>query len=344
MEVIPDWKNGKLKKKNCSVPKWTLIWTPGLTPIDKYRSRISHYHNHHQHSLTALLQQHDAPTAQRDTSPDLRTAKRRTTARTSATALTAPSLSRPSTVRDGVKKVKYSTTAVRTRSRSLERLTLDPDSQHEDELEGSGEHITAFPMIQAAGPEGTVMVFRPLNERDLKEAMSHLPHPRVAKPHHAGTEASQADWNHTDNETYRQAVKTLRQQMKDNFPAKVNTTKINYCTQKKDESVDDYYVRLYDTFNRYSRMLEPDDRGDVPQISLMSGLRPEIATIIKQTCTRWEDEKLEKIRQYALHAERLLEEKGGRKGGKELQLTTLTMYKVTEGAGVEEEGDKDCLN
>ncbi|KAL0199323.1 hypothetical protein M9458_007863, partial [Cirrhinus mrigala] len=171
------------------------------------------------------------------------------------------------------------------------------------------------------------------------------------RPHFPTTNPrrSQADWQHDDNETYRQAVKTLCQQIKDNFPAKVNATKIN-CTQKKDESVDDYYVRLYDTFNRYSGMPEPDDRGDVPQMweshlrsSLMSGLRPEIATIIKQTCIGWEDEKLEKIRQYALHAERLLEEKGGRKGGKELQLTALTMYKGGEDAGVEEEGDKDCL-
>ncbi|KAL0185759.1 hypothetical protein M9458_017429, partial [Cirrhinus mrigala] len=267
---------------------------------------------------------------------------------TSAMALTAPS-SRPSTVRDGVKKVKYSMTGVRTRSRCLERLTLNPDSPHEDEPEDSGEHVTAFPMIQVAGPEGTVMVFQPWNERDLKDAMSHLPHPRDSgekfatdldmfcqefsptmqelkrllmlklgatdwhkiRPHFptSNTRRSKADWNHDDNETYRHAVETLCQQIKNNFPVKVNTTKINYCTQKKDESVDDYYVRLYDTLNRYSEMPEPDDRGDVPQISLMSGLRPEIATIIKQTCIGWEDEKLEKIRQYALHAERLLEEK-----------------------------------
>lgn len=47
----------------------------------------------------------------------------------------------------------------------------------------------------------------------------------------------------------------------------------------------------------------------------MSGLKPEIAAIIKQTCIGWEDEKLEKIRQHALHAERLLEERGGKKKG-----------------------------
>ncbi|RXN28333.1 hypothetical protein ROHU_019344 [Labeo rohita] len=91
---------------------------------------------------------------------------------------TAPSSSRPSTVRDGVKKVKYSTTGIGTRSRSLEKLTLDSDSLYEDELRDNREHVTTLPMIQVSGPEGTVMVFRPWNERDLKEAMSHLPHPK----------------------------------------------------------------------------------------------------------------------------------------------------------------------
>ncbi|RXN10834.1 hypothetical protein ROHU_030465 [Labeo rohita] len=91
---------------------------------------------------------------------------------------TAPSSSRPSTVRDGVKRVKYFTTGIGTRSRSLEKLTLDSDSLYEDELRDNREHVTTLPMIQVSGPEGTVMVFRPWNERDLKEAMSHLPHPK----------------------------------------------------------------------------------------------------------------------------------------------------------------------
>ncbi|KAL1261327.1 hypothetical protein QQF64_006592 [Cirrhinus molitorella] len=33
-------------------------------------------------------------------------------------------------------------------------------------------------MIQAAGPSGTVMVFQPWSEKDLKEAMTHLPQPK----------------------------------------------------------------------------------------------------------------------------------------------------------------------
>ncbi|KAL1274567.1 hypothetical protein QQF64_027381 [Cirrhinus molitorella] len=48
--------------------------------------------------------------------------------------------------------------------------------------------------------------------------------------------------------------------------------------------------------------------------SLMSGLKPEITAIIKQTCIGWEDEKLEKIRQHALLAKRLLEEKARGQG------------------------------
>ncbi len=57
-------------------------------------------------------------------------------------------------------------------------MTLQPDGLDGNELEESGEHVGAFPMIQVAGPDGTVMVFQPWNERDLKEAMTHLPHPK----------------------------------------------------------------------------------------------------------------------------------------------------------------------
>lgn len=98
--------------------------------------------------------------------------------------------------------------------------------------------------------------------------------------------------------------------------------------QQRNESVDDYYVPLYETFNNYSGIPEPDKHEEVPQMwesnlrsSLMSGSKPEITAIIKQTCIRWEDEKLERIRQHALHAERLLEERAGKKKEKELQQT-----------------------
>ncbi len=46
-----------------------------------------------------------------------------------------------------------------------------------------------FPMIQVAGPQETVMVFRPWNEKDLKEAMTHLPHPKVSGEKFANDQA-----------------------------------------------------------------------------------------------------------------------------------------------------------
>ncbi|KAF4098603.1 hypothetical protein G5714_020633 [Onychostoma macrolepis] len=54
--------------------------------------------------------------------------------------------------------MKYSMTGVNTRSKAHERLTLQPDSLDEDELEERGEHVGAFPMIQVAGPDRTASV------------------------------------------------------------------------------------------------------------------------------------------------------------------------------------------
>lgn len=121
-------------------------------------------------------------------------------------------------------------------------------------------------MIQVAGPNGTVMVSRPWNKKDLKEAMTHLPHPKDSgekfakdldmfcqefsptmqelkrllmlklgatdwhkiRPHFptGNAQTKNADWNHADNEAYRQAVETLCQRIKTDFPVRVNTTKV----------------------------------------------------------------------------------------------------------------------
>ncbi|KAI2645312.1 Semaphorin-4A [Labeo rohita] len=48
------------------------------------------------------------------------------------------------------------------------------------------------------------------------------------------------------------------------FPARVDTSRIGNCWQTREESVQDYYHRLYKTFNKHSGLEEPDDRGNQP--------------------------------------------------------------------------------
>ncbi|KAF4114051.1 hypothetical protein G5714_004274 [Onychostoma macrolepis] len=145
-------------------------------------------------------------------------------------------------------------TGVSTRSKAHEKVTLQPDSLNEDEREERGEHV------QVSVPDGTVMVFRPWNEKDLKKAMMHLPHPKVSgekfandldlfcqefsptlqglkrllmlklgatdwhkiKPHYPTGNAQRK--KNKNNEAYRLAVTTLCQRIETDFPVRVNTT------------------------------------------------------------------------------------------------------------------------
>ncbi len=167
-----------------------------------------------------------------------------------------------------------------TESMTKEEQMIEPDDLDE-EGPRDGE-------VQTAGPKGPIMVFCPWSLKDLKEAMTHLPHPKDSgdkfaadllvfckefsptmqalkrllmlklgakdwqkvRPHFPVNNAARihVEWAHDDNRPYRNAVELLCQRVKTAFPVRVDIAKINSCIQGKDELVMDYYVRLYETF------------------------------------------------------------------------------------------------
>ncbi len=160
------------------------------------------------------------------------------------------------------------------------------------------------PMVEVAGPDGSVMVYRPWTVTDMKEAMAHLPSPDDAGDrfsdelttfceefspttqelkrllavklgatnwHKVSSQMPTTErprvhgtWLHEANEQYRSAVTDLTQAMKAAFPARVDTAKINGCCQVREESVRDYHARLFEIFRKHSGMAEPEDRGTQP--------------------------------------------------------------------------------
>lgn len=224
---------------------------------------------------------------------------------------------------------------MRTRS---ERPTTESDDQDGKE-------------VKVAGPNETNMVFQPWSEKDLREAITHLPHPRdsgikfadelqifceefsptlqelkhllmlklgatdwnkVGKHFPTAYAArTHVEWNHADNEPYRSAVELLCRHVKTAFLVRVDIAKIDSCIQRKDEAVQEYYVRLYETFNKHSGITEPPDRGDRPGIwesfmrsRFLNGLRPKLSTAVKQSCNGWEKARLDTVRDHAIHAEK----------------------------------------
>ncbi len=148
------------------------------------------------------------------------------------------------------------------------------------------------PMVEVAGPDGSVMVYRPWTVTDMKEAMAHLPSPDDAGDrfsdelttfceefspttqelrrllavklgatnwHKVSSQMPTTErrrehgtWLHEANEPYRSAVADLTKAMKAAFPARVDTAKINGCCQVREESVRDYHARLFEIFRKHS--------------------------------------------------------------------------------------------
>ncbi|KAL0152817.1 hypothetical protein M9458_051877 [Cirrhinus mrigala] len=75
-----------------------------------------------------------------------------------------------------------------------------------------------------------------------------------------------SSWTYEANANYCTAVAELAEAIKVAFPARVDTARIGNCCQTREESIQDYYHRLYKTFNKHSGLEEPDKRGDQPGI------------------------------------------------------------------------------
>ncbi len=232
--------------------------------------------------------------------------------------------------------------------------------------------ITA-PMIEVSGPDEPIMVFRPWTVTDMKEAMAHLLSPEEAVDrfstelvtfckefsptvhelrrllavklgasswHKVSGRLQREDcwrenseWEHRHNLEYRTAVEELAEGIRTSFPARVDTSKIGNCCQNREESVQDYYHRLHEIFNKHCGLTEPADRGNQPETWechlrswFLNGLRPEIAQVVKTSYIEWKNGRLSAVLAHALHAEELQTAKKERvkaKTDKDLQLVLV---------------------
>ncbi len=73
----------------------------------------------------------------------------------------------------------------------------------------------------------------------------------------------EADWGNANNQAYKDEIERVCAAMRRACPLHVDTSKIQRCRQAPEETVEDYYERLCETFNRYSGLTEPATRGDV---------------------------------------------------------------------------------
>ncbi len=85
-----------------------------------------------------------------------------------------------------------------------------------------------------------------------------------------------SEWEHRHNLEYRTAVEELAEDIKTSFPASVDTSKIGYCCQNREEFVE--------IFNKHSGLAEAADRGNQPETWechlrswFLNGLTPEQA-------------------------------------------------------------------
>ncbi|KAI2661078.1 hypothetical protein H4Q32_030105 [Labeo rohita] len=173
-------------------------------------------------------------------------------------------------------------------------------------------------MVEVSRPDG-VMVFRPWTvSRKLRGEDYH----RMS-----------SNWTDETNANYCTAVAELAEAIKVAFPARVDTSKIGNCCQTREESVQDYYHRLYETFNKHSGLDEPDDRGNQPgtwechlRSWFLNGLRPEIAQAVKGNYIEWKNGRLTAVLAHALHAEEqqaTKKERARAKTDKDLQLALV---------------------
>ncbi|KAI2644988.1 Mediator of RNA polymerase II transcription subunit 30 [Labeo rohita] len=97
--------------------------------------------------------------------------------------------------------------------------------------------------------------------------MAHLPNPVEAvsgKLRGEDYRRASSSWTDEANANYCTAVAELAEAIKVAFPACVDTARIANCCQIREESVEDYYHRLYETFNKHRGLEEPDERGNQP--------------------------------------------------------------------------------
>lgn len=140
-----------------------------------------------------------------------------------------------------------------------------------------------MPAGKIAGPDRPILVHRLWTKDDIDKAASHLQDPKTSgnrfvpvfqafrqefKSTVPEIKMSATDYqkissklagdqrcvhpvyNHQDNATYRRALQDLMDEIKKQFPDKIDIGKITVCRQKPNEPVEDYLTRLTATFDQ----------------------------------------------------------------------------------------------
>ncbi len=146
-------------------------------------------------------------------------------------------------------------------------------------------------------------------------------------------------WEDESNAQYRDIVRCLCNAFTQAFPIKVNMAKITACKQKDDENPDEYLTRLTEIFNTYSGLQLPDELSNTPDVQeihlcncFLNGLKPDIASAVKNSCIGWNDARLSELRRHAVHAhDQILSKKKKKEetAQKELHMAAITMYNTT---------------
>ncbi|XP_053290716.1 uncharacterized protein LOC128450974 isoform X1 [Pleuronectes platessa] len=152
------------------------------------------------------------------------------------------------------------------------------------------------------------------------------------------------DWAHADNHGYGQFITDLCEEIRQQFPARMDMSKISMCKQGEDETVTDYLHRLSEVHTANSGLERPNAMGGQNPITpweahlrdrFIHGVRPEISEMVKTNCIAWESATLGKVELHATHAEKLLNSKKKKEKSEfteRLQMAQLAAYQ-TQGRG-----------
>ncbi|XP_027135833.1 uncharacterized protein LOC109142178 [Larimichthys crocea] len=224
-----------------------------------------------------------------------------------------------------------------------------------------------MPMVEYPGPTGPIRVHRGWTDPDMMEAGKQLPSlesggyrfgeelvsfcknwsptshelrrllkkrltsdqfQRITTDLDGDYHQEQSEWRAAGE--YERWVVGVSKAIERAFPQKVCMTTIQQCTQKKEESTEDYYHRLSGVFEQYCGIPKPNnmDRENYETVyeshlksCFLSGLRPSV----QSSCIGWKDQRLKEIRRHAKHAE----ERQTEERDKELEKRELTQYNAS---------------
>ena len=284
VQALVFWKEESMYREQERTKSYETLYELQRTGNAIHASSMSSTENHACHAgavTSGVASSLRAPLSPTRQTPE--TSSSSSATRTSSSSVAAQGLKQQQAIR-------YSA----TRSEVTD-LTQFPDDDNNNTA-------LTLPMIEVAGNNGPVLVFRPWTESDIREAMVHLPQPRDSGKKFAielnafcrefnptiaelkrllilkigatewqklkegfpprDSRRQHREWDHIDNYNYRSDVNYICAAIERAFPQRMDTARISACKQKDNESVQDYYARLVDIFETHSGIEQPTQLGD----------------------------------------------------------------------------------